>query len=607
MSIQIPFSRDDLSLRRAGNLVDLYNPQKHDLWLNPSLSREPIRAQTFRNMLRAIFSRENVNNFDEFIKPLIFFKYGPEPAAEYTDTIEFTKTILRLMPDEHLWMIPFINFNYANRNNVYVSTTIWTDYSSSSQFQYSWDERRNMFPSNLANETGPGSCINFIQDFCTRFSTYWDTHATKTIGEQPFTWYNSIELLFLMIRGKRYIFTSASRGNGDTIAPQQVKDLLDQNSAAEIKLTVGGGGNFSIQVRVPITYANRNLLYQVFQYSQDVTQMLDGPRKLKHEGIPVFIGVELELTTDYNVGQLIDATKEPFFIAKQDASISGSKPNRMELVTVPGSFKYLKQQYAMWFNNLDYQKFDCTTQTSNGMHVHVDRKAFDDDYHIRNFCWFINNPANTPFIVTMSDRGSLQAMQNYTPFLQFPYGTTRTNAFKQCHRLLDGHRGATNLKNGWARAKTVEVRIFRGIVSYAAIVKNLEFVESLFYFTQSLRSYREMSLSSYIQWLFKSPPNRYSILKKFIENLDLDKFLLAADVKDIIFNETDPDKIAQLLMKSGLTLTNDHISYLNKGRKRTFTLEKDTGVINVLKTNIFKLASLDVELAKRITRNNVAA
>ena len=95
MSIQIPFSRDDLSLRRAGNLIDLYNPQKHDLWLNPSLSREPIRAQTFRNMLRAIFSRENVNNFDEFIKPLIFFKYGPEPAADYTNTIEFTKTILQ--------------------------------------------------------------------------------------------------------------------------------------------------------------------------------------------------------------------------------------------------------------------------------------------------------------------------------------------------------------------------------------------------------------------------------------------------------------------------------------------------------------------------------
>jgi dihydroorotate dehydrogenase len=82
---------------------------------------------------------------------------------------------------------------------------------------------------------------------------------------------------------------------------------------------------------------------------------------------------------------------------------------------------------------------------------------------------------------------------------------------------------------------------------------------------------------------------------------------LAAKAAGMQASESDGVIYAGFGSREWNPLTNDHISYLNKGRKRTFTLEKDTGVINVLKTNIFKLANLDVELAKRITRNTAAA
>lgn len=606
MSIQIPFSRDDLSLRRAGTIHDLFNPNKHNLWLPGS--RTPMLVQSFHNILSAIISRENVNNFDEFFIPLFLPAYRNNNANRQgqPNFIQFVKDVVAQIPDQHLWTLPFILFTPSNQNVTDVHVIRWTDYTSGNGFSFTWDETRRHFSNTTASNTDYTSPLHLILDFCERFNTYWDANSTRNIAESPMTWHPALEHLFRMLRGRGYA-TLGSRGDGSGVTPINVQTAITNSPEATVEIQWTNGGSPWVSVKVPITYSNRHLLYQVFQYTQDVTTMLNGPRKLKSEGTPVYIGVELELTTNYTINNLIDATKEPFFIAKQDSSISGSKPNRMELVTVPGSFKYLKQQYALWFNNLEYDKFDCTTNTSNGMHVHVDRKAFDDDYHIRNFCWFINNPANTPFIVAMSDRGSLQAMQHYTPFLQFPNNSTRTTAFKKCHRLIEGHRGATNLKGGWAAAKTVEVRIFKGIVSYTAIVKNLEFVESVFHFTQSLRSYREMSLSAYIDWLFKTPTNRFSILKKFIENQDIEKFLITADVKDIIFNESDPEKIAQMLIKSGIKLTNDHVSFLNKGQKRTFTLDKDSGVLNVLKTNIFKLANLDVDLAKRFTRTSNAA
>lgn len=583
MSILIRSPLDSSEYISLPSLIDVFNPTKHHYWDN-RFTFNRITAGQWRSIMRCFWTRENISNMDEFYHPVVLGILSITPNPNLTQIIAET---VQLLPDDALW---FFNFcRITQRNGSYRLETInWSNYSRDTNFSFGWD-------TTITNHPNAADLADKILEIANRFNTFIDQNQNK----HCYDWLRSLfpcgNLFYSMCTSNEYI--NSNRGH-------YTAESLRRELLANTEATLSFNRNFSsLTVTIPITYANRSLLYSIFPYSTDITAMIPGKKKLPTEGTPIHVGVELEVSTDYNVNHLIDASAELFFIAKQDSSITGKKSQRMELVTVPASFKYLKKQYALWFNNLDYNMFDCTVETNNGMHVHVDRQAFDDDYHIRNFCWFINNPANTPFIVAMSDRGSLEAMRHYTPFLQFPSHSTRTTAFKSCHRLLDGHRGATNLKNGWANAKTVEVRIFRGIVSYAAIVKNLEFVESLFHFTQSLRSYRELSLGCYIKWLFNTPPNKYSILKKFIQSHDLNRFLLVADIKDLIFNETDPDKIAKILMGSKLRITNDHITYLNRGRKRTFTLDKDTGQINIIKTNTFKLANLDIDLAKRISGN----
>lgn len=583
MSILIRSSLDSSEYVSLPNLIDVFNPTKHRYWDNEIIANH-VTAGQWRSIMQCFWTRENISNMNEFYRPVVFDSLHITPSTELATIISET---VRLLPDDALW---FLNFCKITRHgeNYRLETINWSNYSRGNQFSFGWD----IITSNHSNATDLAAKI---LETANHFNTFVNQNQDKRCYDWLKSVFHCANLFFTMCTGGEYAKSNRERYNAENLH----RELLVNTEA-----TLSFNRNFSsLTVTIPITYANRNQLYSIFPYSTDITTIIPGKKKLPTEGTPIHVGVELEVSTDYDVARLIDASTELFFIAKQDSSITGKKLNHMELVTVPASFKYLKKQYAHWFNNLDYRNFDCTTETNNGMHVHVDRQAFDDDYHIRNFCWFINNPANTPFIVAMSDRGSLEAMRNYTPFLQFPSHSTRTTAFKSCHRLLDGHRGATNLKNGWANAKTVEVRIFRGIVSYAAIVKNLEFVESLFHFTKSLSSYRELSLACYIKWLFNTPVNRFLILKKFVQSHDLGRFLLVADIKDIIFNETDPEKIAKALMASKLPITSDHITYLNRGRKRTFTLNKDTGQINVIKTNIFKLADLDIDLAKRISGN----
>lgn len=586
MFCRIPASQDaSAPIINIATIADLLNPTKHRLWELPLNVEGRVYVRDFHRTLKLLYSRENINN-PSFRQAVLPFNPRGHGVAE-----TIFNQFIQHIPDHLLYTLNWLHVQVPSGNTVRIYRFRFQDYSSSSICEVLIDYSDRTFNNGQEAATWFTEAATLLEDyFITKGSLLWSSGSTQST-------HNFGSTLSSFITNRKYI----SDGRTSYTARQMLNFF---NNSSDITLsaeTINGTWANGPRFTMPINYENRSRLYQVFGYSTDVTSLLPGKRKLPNEGTPVYVGVELEVSTDYEINELIDASKELFFVAKQDSSISGRKRNKMELVTVPGSFKYLKKQYALWFNNLDYQKFDCTNDTNNGMHVHIDRRSFDDDYHIRNFCWFINNPANTPFIVAVSDRGSLQAMQTYCPIYNYPPNYTRTQGFKAAHRLIEHSRGATHLKGGWAGGKTLEVRIFRGIVSYAAITKNLEFVESVFLFTQSLRSYREMSLSNYINWLFSQPVNRFAVLKKFLEQQDISKFLVAAEVKDVIFNESDPGKIIQLLSKSGLTINNHHIAYLNKGKKRTFVLDKETGAISVTQTNLFKLSNLDIDLAKKFT------
>ena len=182
------------------------------------------------------------------------------------------------------------------------------------------------------------------------------------------------------------------------------------------------------------------MLYDIFQASADTCTILDGhwPIKLKNEP-PTnrLYGLELECTSDHTIKELMDAQGELFMIGKQDGSISGSKDLRVELVTVPMTLKAHKVQWSKWFNNLDYNKFDTTKKTTNGIHIHIDRKGFNNSQHIKNFAWFFGNPSNKDFILEFSER-DVNTLRQYANFPEFRPSNKKLRTYQEIQNYFPG-------------------------------------------------------------------------------------------------------------------------------------------------------------------------
>jgi hypothetical protein len=574
------------------SLEKLFDPRVNTFYSNAPL--QGIKPTTALNLLNTLYSPENLLNYEVF-KHLVYDGSFPT-LEEHQHFLNLSQAV----PYEQRWLF------YSIRRRRGRATPDSNHQLSISQ------------PTGNVMHSGPHSFIDTTSisiespspqqfvELINNLHEQWYTRFFSHVPEGNF-WFRdylhtSSNFIYELIKYTCCNKYAVSLNGQQVYNPLKVIHSLNADPNLQLKVDLEGR-TYQTKFFIPVSENNRSTLYTIMNYTTNVLNVLPYPNKTPKEKDPILVGVELEVATDYSMRDLIDAAKEPFFIGKSDASITGSKHNKVELVTAPSSFKYLKRAYAQWLNNLDYTKFDTTTTTNNGMHVHVGREHFEDNTHIRNFCWFFNNPANSDFLIYISERGNYEAMMRYSPFYQFPQGCTRTKAFRQVYHFLgSGFRGITNFKGGWESAKTVEVRMFRGVVSYASIVKNLEFVEAIFNFTKGLTSYRQLSLSGFLSWLKETPSNKYILLKKFIDMGNMDKMTAAADVKDILFNETNEEKIVNLLKHSTLKLTNEHISVLNRGKKRTFQLDKTTGEITIIYHNRSKLQPLDKSFAERYLR-----
>jgi hypothetical protein len=274
----------------------------------------------------------------------------------------------------------------------------------------------------------------------------------------------------------------------------QIKPKLTSDKA--IRQKVRRVLSYSTNVLDIIPYQYRNYIKNSDKITDDITY-----------------GVELETSSRLNASKLIDAQKTLFFACKQDGSISGSFDNRNELVTVPATLKQQKRLWASFFDNVNYADFDCSARTTNGMHVHISRDAFSQhltNLHLQQFTFFFIRPSNRDFIYKISERDQVHHMVQYSGFPEV------TGKRKNLEKALDSNgnmRGAINLRKG----PTIEVRIFKGLVSYATIAKNLEFVDALVEYTRPKHSgYSTLTSYHFIQWLNSLEPSRYRILRQFI-------------------------------------------------------------------------------------------
>lgn len=582
------------------NWKDFFHPLKNKFcvtYANMS-SHGQVRVDHMIQWLNMFYSDENLNS------PLFLDKVacqGRVSTEEFPNFVQLVKSL----PADKRWTAAFL-YRAGNLSNGYILK--YNDLNSQIIIRNNTLIRTN----NNERESPVYSGVNdnalaymsTISDYYTNFfsdkqTMFWDTANNNGIA-------SIIKHALMFCVDYPYV----TNGDSNLTLSQARLQALASPASTSFVIGLDSRSLSHITIQIKASKANRSMLYSIKSYSYDVLNVLPYPLTEQKENKPLLVGVELECCTDYTMQELVDAADDVFFCGKSDSSITGNKRHCVELVTAPASIKYLKRQYALWFNKLDYSKFDVSTQTSNGMHVHVGREHFrnelgqEDKNHIRNFCWFINNPANIEFFVYLSERGSLANMSHYTPFFPFNRDSTKFQAFKSiCNTIgRGGFRGATNFKGGWDNAKTVEVRIFKGIVSYACIVKNLEVVDSVFHFTKSLTSYRDLTLKGYLAWLKTTPRNKYSVLKKFLEQADLHKLMISSEIKDVIFNEDNPEKIIDLLNKSPLKLTHEHVTALNKNRKRTFVMDKETHEIKLTTINRSKISFLDKEIAARYLR-----
>ena len=368
-----------------------------------------------------------------------------------------------------------------------------------------------------------------------------------------------LRLVHRILANGRVYRTNVDVGGYSAIRVNEVKELLtadrDNNTLTVENTDYINECYQPFKLKVNLSTATtsdavRRNVAKVYPYSTDVTGVLGRTfPKADKENKPTFYGVELELTTSYTPFQMIDAqpADQPlFFILKSDGSIRGSHSNPYELVTIPMSLTKHKTYWAHVFDKLEYEKFDRTVDTNNGMHIHVDRNAFEKRKtpalpgrvshgpstqgmtHMDKFGYFFINPCNFNFLLKVSER-SIDSLNSWAIIpsisrLFFDVDSavlrgkkpTLENLRKNTYSVWRNFRGTLN----YQKSATIEVRMFKGIVSFPTIIKNLEFVDSVMEFTRTTSQYR-LNLSHYNEWFYSLPKNKYATLREFYEHINM--------------------------------------------------------------------------------------
>jgi hypothetical protein len=228
------------------------------------------------------------------------------------------------------------------------------------------------------------------------------------------------------------------------------------------------------------------------------------PTEAKHLGQPPvcrvpqgempFFGFEIEMEAPNTVqGDRFWEAARSFwndpsgsYIVKSDGSINYG----FEVVSQPGSLEYWRNHSFATFKARADQGFRSYCTSTCGMHVHVSRDILSP-LTITKMLFFMRE--NQPFILAVSRRRPENLRQWAAPDCD----STRTMILK-----------ARDASGGWNRytalnccnQKTVEFRLFRGTLHGPAIVRNLEFVQSLISFADD-HPLRMMTAKSYIEWL----------------------------------------------------------------------------------------------------------
>lgn len=175
----------------------------------------------------------------------------------------------------------------------------------------------------------------------------------------------------------------------------------------------------------------------------------------------------------------------------------GSLSDGLEIVSVPAT---LDTHYNIWRNFLrsDIRKQIVSfIRSSCGIHIHLSKESFST-LSLGKFIHFINKPENQEFIDFIAQRKA-NSYNNRSD-------TKITGISKDKNLVFDTngntnrHYDSVNVEN----EHTVEVRIFKGTLSYASVMKNFEFCHALHRYVTFVASNNQLTHSDFTNWLLGS-------------------------------------------------------------------------------------------------------
>lgn len=349
-----------------------------------------------------------------------------------------------------------------------------------------------------------------------------------------------------------YVYIASLRTSRDVLVDFEYTTTLESRLSKHPYWNTNpiGEGDTSID---SIKARTRNKLKTTLNYTANPNQYITYnpvlPSDVHKKNIEY--GIELEVSSSESPSTLMDSAPTPFFIAKNDSSITRSRDYPLELVTIPLSLRSHRTLWKEFLGNLRNDPFDNSVNINNGLHIHIGRNHFKNEGHIKRFLFMFNNEIYSEFLQTISERTDekWKSWCSEIHYENFESTTPMTYYSTLYSAIIRQGRGRVTAESAKG---TIEVRMFRGTPQYDSLIKNIEFVDSLFYFTQD-RSILSNTFEQYLPWLNNQPKNRYPSLTSFIFKNRLDEHVTRlTSLKEKILKEVmvgKADKITQLLEK----------------------------------------------------------
>ena len=191
----------------------------------------------------------------------------------------------------------------------------------------------------------------------------------------------------------------------------------------------------------------------------------------------LYMGVELEIAKMSALAGDFDSMLSPksrdFVYMKEDGSLG---PDGVELVTMPATLDAFKKMFP--FSELDWARLSGARSYAYpacGFHIHVSRSAFTAT-HLWKFVRF--QLQNASLCQRIAQRG-----ENSYASWYYEESEQRSIPDYVKGKKSNGRRYlAINFQN----TNTVELRYFKGNILRGAILKNLEFVQSMYEYTRDM-------------------------------------------------------------------------------------------------------------------------